>query len=307
MTVPTYDRCMLPLLQFAGDDIEHHIREAISVLADYFQLSEADRSERIPSGKKYTFDDRVQWANTYLKKAGLLRSVRRGVFRITERGHAVLAANPPYIDRNFLMQFPEFVEFQTPAKPSAFHSREDIPEEHDELTPREVLERSYQTLRKELAQELLDAIMENDPAFFEELVVELVVAMGYGGSVEDAGRAIGGPGDGGVDGIINEDKLGLDVIYIQAKRWAHNQVVGREVIDSFAGSMLRAGVSKGILITTSGFTKTAIEQVKEFKQQKIILIDGETLTNLMIDHGIGVTPLKTYTISRIDSDYFNLT
>lgn len=306
MAVPTYDKCMLPLLQFASDNRHHHVRDAISALADYFQLDEADRNERIPSGKKYTFDDRVQWANTYLKKAGLLKSVRRGIFQITDRGQKVLASNPASIDRDFLMQFPEFVEFQTPSKPPGTRTRVETSEEHDELTPREILESSYQTLRRELAQELLDAIMENDPTFFEELVVELIVAMGYGGSVEDAGRAIGGPGDGGVDGIINEDKLGLDVIYIQAKRWSPSQVVGREVIDSFAGSMLRAGISKGILITTSNFTKTAIEQVKDFKQQKIILIDGEMLTSLMIDHSIGVTPLKTYTISRIDSDYFNL-
>lgn len=306
MTVPTYDKCMLPLLQLSSDGLEHHIRDAIQELADYFHLSEADRSERIPSGKKYTFDDRVQWANTYLKKAGLLRSVRRAIFQITECGQKVLATDPPYIDRVFLMQFPGFVEFQARSKPLDSRRGEESPEDHNELTPREILERSYQTLRIELAQELLDAIMENDPAFFEELVVELIVAMGYGGSVEDAGRAIGGPGDGGVDGIINEDKLGLDVIYIQAKRWAPHQVVGREVIDSFAGSMLRAGVSKGILITTSSFTRTAVAQVKDFKQQKIILIDGELLTGLMIDHNIGVTPLKTYTISRIDSDYFNL-
>ena len=178
-------------------------------------------------------------------------------------------------------------------------------EDQDEQTPQEILDSSYQTLRKQLAQELLDAIMENDPAFFEELVVELIVAMGYGGSVEDAGRAIGRPGDGGVDGIINEDKLGLDVIYIQAKRWGQDQVVGRQVVDGFAGSMLRAGVSKGIMITTSRFSRDAIDQVKDFKQQKIILIDGETLTNLMIDNNIGVTPVKTYTISRIDSDYFS--
>ncbi|MBN1966576.1 MAG: restriction endonuclease [Anaerolineae bacterium] len=304
MTVPTYDKCMLPLLQFASDGREHHVREAIEELAEYFELSDADRRERIPSGKKFKFDDRVQWANTYLKKAGLLQSVRRGVFHITERGQKVLEKNPPYIDRDFLMQYPSFVEFQTKPQVSGSRRPADIPDAEEEQTPLEILESSYQTLRDELAQELLDAIQDNSPSFFEELVVELVVAMGYGGSVEDAGRAIGGPGDGGVDGIINEDKLGLDVIYIQAKKWAPAQVVGREVVDRFAGSMLRAGVSKGILITTSRFSRGAIEQVVDFKQQKIVLIDGETLANLMIDNGIGVTSLKTYTVSRIDSDYF---
>lgn len=307
MSVPTYDRCMLPLLEYASDGKEHYVRDAIQALAEFFDLSEADRRERLPSGKKFTFDDRVQWANTYLKKAGLLRSVRRGFFQITERGYSVLETNPPYLDRDFLMQYPEFVEFLNPTGRPTSSTQIVSLKDQDEQTPQEILDGSYQTLRKQLAQELLDAIMENDPAFFEELVVELIVAMGYGGSVEDAGRAIGGPGDGGVDGIINEDKLGLDVIYIQAKRWAQDQVVGRQLVDSFAGSMLRAGVSKGILITTSRFSRDAIDQVKDFKQQKIILVDGETLASLMIENNIGVTPIKTYTISRIDTDYFNPT
>ncbi len=307
MPIPTYDKCMLPLLDFASDGQEHHIRDAIEALARYFELSEIERRERLPSGKKFKFDDRVQWANTYLKKAGMLISVRRGVFQITERGYAALDTNATNIDRDYLMQFPEFVEFSTPTPNSTFSAADQLPEGQNEQTPEEILDSSYRTLRKQLAQELLDAIMDNDPGFFEELVVELIVAMGYGGSVEDAGKAIGRPGDGGVDGVINEDKLGLDVIYIQAKRWAQEQVVGRPIVDAFAGSMLRAGVSKGILMTTSHFSKDAVDQVKDFKQQKIILIDGETLTNLMIDYTIGVTPAKTYIVSRIDNDYFNLT
>jgi restriction system protein len=302
MPVPTYDKCMLPLLQYAADSKEHHIRETIEALAEYFQLSEEDRAIRLPSGKKFKFDDRVQWANTYLKKAGLLKSVRRGIFQITDRGYSVLDENLEFIDKNYLMRFDEFVEFQAPSSTN-LDDTEEI--EETEQTPQEILDSSFKNLQEQLAQDLLDAVLENSPTFFEQLVVDLLLAMGYGGFIDGAGQRVGGPGDGGVDGIINEDRLGLDVIYIQAKRWNPDAVVGRQVVDSFAGSMLREGVSKGILITTSRFSSDAISQVRDFKQQKIILIDGETIAKLMIEFDIGVTQEKVYVLKKIDNDFFN--
>ncbi len=260
----------------------------------------------LPSGKNYTFDQRVQWANTYLKKAGLLQSVRRGVFKITDEGRRVLASNPPMIDRNYLMQFSSFVEFQTrvssghlsriakPAKVSA------------DQTPQELLQDSYQRLRDELAQELLEQIVECSSNFFERLVVDLLLAMGYGGAIEGAGRIVGRSGDGGIDGIISEDKLGFDVIYVQAKKWDTDSVVGRPTVQAFAGSLIGQGVTKGILITTSRFSKEAIEYAEDTKHVKIVLIDGQKLTQLLIEHNIGVSPVETFVLKKIDSDYFDL-
>lgn len=306
MAVPTYDRCMLPLLQFADDGQEHHIREAIEALSHYFQLTDEDRNERLPSGKKLTFDDRVQWANTYLKKAGLLRSVRRGIFEITPLGLEVLAQNPAHIDRGYLMQFPDFVEFQTVPNHSNSHGISSTEVSKAEQTPQEILQQSYQDLREQLAHELLDQIMESSPSFFEKLVVDLLLAMGYGGSLGSAGRAVGRTGDGGVDGVINEDKLGFDVIYIQAKRWNFDNVVSRPTVQAFAGTLMGHGVTKGVLITTSRFSRDAIDYAQGIKQLKIILIDGQQLAELMIEHNIGVNPVETYVIKRLDSDYFDL-
>lgn len=306
MPIPTYDKCMLPLLQFAGDGQPHHIREAVDALAWEFQITEEELNERLPSGKKSTFNDRVQWANTYLKKAGLLHSVRRGIFEITPLGREVLAENLEYIDRNYLMRFPGFVEFQTVlnVNHSTSPSRSEVSKA--EQTPQEILQQSYQDLREQLAHELLDQIMESPPSFFEKLVVDLLVAMGYGGSLENAGRAVGKTGDGGIDGIINEDKLGFDVIYIQAKRWDFDNVVSRPTVQAFAGTLMGQGVTKGVLITTSRFSREAIEYAHAIKQLKIILLDGQQLAELMIDHNIGVNPVETYVIKRLDSDYFEL-
>ncbi len=306
MSVPTYDKCMLPLLQFAGDGQPHHIREAVEALAWEFQLTDDERTERLPSGKKSTFDDRVQWANTYLKKAGLLHSVSRGIFEITPLGREVLAQNLAYIDRNYLMRFPDFVEFQTVSTTNNSTSALHLEVSKAEQTPQEILQQSYQDLREQLAHELLDQIMESSPSFFEKLVVDLLVAMGYGGSLENAGRAVGKTGDGGIDGVINEDKLGFDVIYIQAKRWDFDNVVSRPIVQAFAGTLMGQGVTKGALITTSRFSREAIDYAYGIKQLKIILLDGQQLAELMIDHNIGVNPVETYVIKRLDSDYFEL-
>ena len=270
--------------------------EAVTGLATHFRLSDQERSQLLPSGRQPTFDNRVAWALTYLSKAGLLERTGRGRFQITQRGVDLLAESPTTIDYKFLMRYPEFQEFRlaSVAKPSEGSAAE-------AQTPEESLETSFQTLKRSLAQELLDRVKKCPPRFFEQLVVDLLVAMGYGGSRQDAGHAVGRTGDGGIDGIIKEDRLGLDVVYLQAKRWQGS--VGSSVVREFAGSLEGHRAQKGVLITTSEFTKDAREFVERVGK-KIILIDGQELTNLMVDFNVGVTPLATYEIKRLDLDYF---
>lgn len=299
MTVPDYQKIMLPLLKLLSDNNEHTLSETIEKLAQYFELSDEERKELLPSGRQAKFDNRVGWARTYMKKAGLLESTGRGKFRITERGKQVLQNNPTVIDNNFLMQFPEFQEFRNASR-QANQNNEELQENSDQ-TPEEVLESSYQALRSELAQEILDRVKKCSPKFFENLVVDLLVAMGYGGSRKDAGEAVGQSGDGGIDGIIKEDKLGLDAVYIQAKRW--EATVGRPVVQAFAGSLEGQRARKGVIITTSQFSKEARDYVKVI-EKRIVLIDGEELAQLMIDHGIGVTEVARYVVKRVDLDYF---
>jgi len=296
MAIPDYQTVMLPLLRSIKDKSEHSLREVIDALAGDFNLTEDDRKMLLPSGQQTIFDNRVGWARTYMKKAGLIESTRRGYFKITPRGLEVLSKNPVKIDVKYLSQFPEFVEFQT-AKRSA--SEEKQP--RSDSTPEEVLETAYQELRENLASELLSQLKLNSANLFEKTVVELLLKMGYGGSRKDAGQAIGKSGDEGIDGIIKEDKLGLDIIYIQAKRW-ENQV-GRPEIQKFAGALQGKRARKGIFITTSTFSREAREYAANI-DTKIILIDGEELSDLMIDHNIGVTPIAAYDIKRLDADYF---
>jgi restriction system protein len=297
MSIPDFQTLMLPLLTLAGDRKEHILSETLDVLASQFELSEDERRELLASGRQATFDNRVGWARTYLKKAGLVEYSARGRFRITERGLQVLEQHPSQINVKFLDRFPEFVEFRTKKKRP--HETED--EEDVELTPEELLESSYKGLRSELAQELLQRVRECNPRFFEKLVVDLLVAMGYGGSRADAGRAVGGSGDGGIDGLIKEDRVGLDAVYIQAKRW--KDAVGRPIVQGFAGSLQGEKASKGVLITTSRFSSDA-RDFAERLDRRIVLIDGEQLSELMIDHGVGVTDVQTYVVKAIDLDYF---
>jgi restriction system protein len=303
MKMPTYDRLMLPLLQFAADGQEYHVREAIEALGDFLELTEEQRNELLSSGRKRKFDDRVQWAKTYLKKAGLIDSTGWGRFRITQRGIDVLNNNPGYINREFLMQFPEFEEFITPSPSQDTDEKTSLTTEE---TPTELLRSTYQNLRQELADELLDYVLSASPTFFEQLVVDLLLAMGYGGALEDAGHRIGRSGDGGIDGYVQQDKLGLDNIYIQAKRWARENTVGRPELQSFVGSLIGAGAAKGVFITTSSFSQAATDYVNNLQNLKIILIDGHQLTQLMIDHGVGVSVEETYTVKRVDRDYFEM-
>jgi len=296
MAIPDYQSIMLPLLRFASDEREHSLREAIEGLSSEFGLTDAEKKELLPSGQQPTFDNRVAWARTYMTKAALLESPRRGYFRITQRGREVLAKKPTEINVKFLEQYPEFIEFRTKrSEPKEATETENL------QTPGELLESAYQKLHESLIAELLKTVKECSPAFFERLVIDVLVKMGYGGSRREAGKAIGRSGDEGIDGIINEDRLGLDVIYIQAKRWQAS--IGRPEIQKFAGALQGHRANKGIFITTSNFTRDAEEYVSKISS-KIVLIDGEQLSQLMIDHNVGVTLVTSYETKKIDSDYF---
>lgn len=302
MAVPDFQSIMLPLLKLAGDGEVHSIHDAVEELAEQFSLSEEERSKLLPSGQQPVFYNRVGWARTYLKKAGLLEDPRRGHFRITERGRDVLEQDPPEIDMRFLRQFPEYVEFRQVAGKTKEADEEDE-EELEELTPEEILEDAYQQIREDLAENLLSYVLNSGAGFFEKLVVELLVRMGYGGSRREAARAVGRSGDEGIDGIIDEDRLGLDVIYVQAKKWGVDHPVGRPEIQKFVGALQGKRARKGIFITTSRFTSAAREYAGRI-DTKVVLIDGERLTDLMIDHDVGVSMLTTYEVKRVDSDYF---
>lgn len=303
MPIPTYQEAMLPLLKFAADKQEHSLRDAAGAVSDAFGLTGDERNEMLQSGRKPIIDDRVGWARTYLGQAGLLDSTRRGYFRISDRGISLLSTNPVVVNDNLLKQYPEFVEFilrKTRKKQSNDTAEtETIPESRS--TPEEAFESSFQIIKNSLANEVLEQVKTCSPSFFERLVVDLLVAMGYGGTHEDAGQAIGKSNDGGIDGIIKEDRLGLDVIYIQAKRWEAN--VGRPELQAFAGALLGKQANKGVFITTSNFSSGARDFVGSIASN-IILIDGEELADLMIDFNVGVNVIANYEIKRIDSDYF---
>jgi restriction system protein len=299
MAIPDYQTIMLPLLRFASDGKEHASREAVNFLAKEFRLSLEECNELLPSGNQPLFNNRVGWAATYMKKAALLEPTRRGYFRITDRGKNVLSQNPQEINVKFLEQFPEVIEFRQRKKDK--DEKHDIKPPPTTETPEEALEGAYQTLQDGLASDLIQSIKKCPADFFERLVIDVLIKMGYGGSRKEAGQAIGGTSDGGIDGIIKEDKLGLDIIYIQAKRWENT--VGRPEIQKFAGALQGQRARKGIFITTSNFTKDALEYVRNI-DTKIILIDGDRLAELMIDHNVGVSPLATYEVKKIDTDYF---
>jgi len=306
MAVPDYQSLMLPLLRFVGEKKdETSTGEAVEVLAKELGLTDEDLKEMLPSGIQSTFVNRVGWASTYMKKAGLLEATRRGYYRITSRGQELLKKQPKAINVKLLKQYPEFLEFQklrgtrSGEKISPVGGAPDI----SAATPSEALETAYENLRDELADEVLARLKKSSPSFFERVVVELLVKMGYGGSRADAGKAIGRSGDGGIDGIIKEDRLGLDVVYIQAKRWDNNSV-GRPDVMQFAGALQAQKANKGIFITTSRFTDDARSYVSQIGS-KIVLIDGEQLTNLMMDNDVGVSTVSLYPVKKIDTDYFD--
>jgi len=302
--IPKYEVIMLPFLKYLRDELEHGLSETHDALALQFKLTDDELRKLLPSGRQPVFRNRLGWARTYLKKAGLLTSPKRAHFKISDKGLDLLKENPDEITSNFLNRYDDFVEFQSFKKVKKENGTpspsEPIKDETDQ-TPEESLEYAYQKLQSELSKEVLDIVKTCSPAFFEQLVVDLLITMGYGGSRKDAGQAMGKSGDGGIDGIINEDKLGLDVIYLQAKRW-DNAVPVKEIRD-FTGALASKKAKKGIFITTSSFPKSIYEFVGQV-EYKIILIDGERLADLMIEYSLGVSTVTTYKIKTIDSDYF---
>lgn len=303
MPIPDYQTIMLPLLQLLADRKEYVFKDVVTMLGQQFQLTEQELNELLPSGQSLLFANRVGWARTYLKKAGLLEAPKRGMVSITNRGLEVLKKKPVRIDNTLLKQFPEFLEFQNLKKEDLETSGNIDNSQNEKQTPEETIDLAYQNIRQSLAQELIDTVYRMSPAFFERLVVELLVKMGYGGSIKDAGKAIGKTGDEGIDGTIKEDKLGLDIIYIQAKRWQPGNVVGRPELHKFVGALAGQGAKKGIFITTSSFTKDALNYAPK-NETKIVLIDGVQLAQLMIDYNLGVSVQRNYEIKRLDNDYF---
>lgn len=301
MAVPDYQAFMLPLLSWVSTGDERRVRDSYKELADTLNLGAGDREELLPSGKQVVFQNRIGWARTYMVKAGLIIAPRRGFIQITDRGRKLLAEKPDRIDSELLERFPEFVEFKTTRVNGQSEGIDDQAEETSKQTPEEILETANRELRRTLAHGLLAQVKQTDPSFFERLVVDLLVRMGYGGSREDAGRVVGRSGDGGIDGIINEDRLGLDTIYIQAKRWEN--IVSRPEVQKFVGALQGQKAKKGVFITTSNFSKEAVDFAHSI-ENRVILIDGDRLAQLMIDFDVGVTPVETYVTKRIDMDYF---
>jgi len=305
MAIPDYQTLMLPVLKLASDGKEHKFSQAVEDLADKFELTTEERNELLPSGSQAVFNNRVGWARSYLKQAGLLSSPRRGFFKITPVGLELLASNPEKINASMLEQYPSFIEFRNRRKDkSADDPDQPITPDEDgaSLTPEDALASAYNKLRSALESEVLGAVKESSPSFFERLVVDVLVKMGYGGNRQDAGKALGKSGDGGIDGIINEDRLGLDVIYIQAKRW--EGTVSRPEIQKFAGALQGKRARKGVFITTSSFTREAREYASMI-DSKIILIDGEHLSRLMAEYNVGVSTVGLYEVKKLDSDYFD--
>lgn len=303
MSIPDYQTLMAPLLALSSDGRERRFRDAVDELAERLGISEEDQTELLPSGRQAVFRNRVGWARTYLVQAGALESTRRGFFQITERGMKLIQEHPHRVDNSILESFEEFQEFKRRKTAGVALSEEEAHVEIAESeTPEDAMARAYKKLRREMESEILSIVSSVSPAFFEQLVVDVLVQMGYGGNAQDAARAVGRSGDGGIDGIINEDHLGLDVIFIQAKRWEAS--VGRPEVQKFAGALQGQRARKGIMITTSDFTREAQEYAGNI-DSKIVLINGAKLASLMLDHNVGVSIVGQYQIKRIDSDYFD--
>ncbi|WP_028401050.1 restriction endonuclease [Ectobacillus panaciterrae] len=300
MAIPDYQAFMYPFLKLLEDGKEHTLQEAYCFLADHFQLTNEEKEEILPSGKQLVYHNRIGWARTYLKKAGLLNTVRRATFLITDRGRDVV--KDPVVNqltKDYLLRYKEFQEFQI--KKNENEPAPSSISDEEKLTPQEQLDQSYKMMQQQISDEILERVKSCTPEFFERLVVELLVSMGYGGSIQDAGKAIGRSGDEGIDGIIKEDVLGLDMIYVQAKRW--EGVVGRPEIQKFAGSLEGQRARKGVFITTSDFTEGAKEYVNRI-EKKIILINGTALADYMFKYDIGVSKVTQYILKKVDLDYF---
>lgn len=307
MAVPTYDLLMRPLLELASDGAEHTLVNAVGRLADRIEISEADREEMLPSGTQTKLYNRVGWASWYLSKAGLLEKTGRGRFRLAARGRQVLADNPSRIDHAFLERFAEFRQFKSKRRQSedvddAERAAPEVPDPGT-ATPNERLDAAERELRDALSDELLQSVRAATPKFFEHLVVDLLKAMGYGGAHASRASVVGKSGDGGIDGVIPEDRLGLDMVYIQAKKW--EGPVGPDEIRKFVGSLGERKAHKGVFITSGAFTSGG-RLAADRANARVVLIDGDMLADLMIDHGVGVAESKTYVVKKIDTDYFEV-
>lgn len=306
--IPDYQTLMLPVLQLAAKG-EASIGQATQAMSDQFALTDEERMAKLPSGKTTIIRSRVHWARTYLKQAGLVEPTRRGHFQITERGRDVLNQNPERIDNIFLRQFPEFCAFMERSRKSSTSNAEGAmsastaPADTMAESPEDLLTDAYQQINQDLAYELIERLQAASPAFFEKAIVELLLAMGYGGSSAGAGRAIGKSGDDGVDGVIDQDPLGVDQIYIQAKRYKSDNSVGPAAIREFFGALSMKKAQKGIFVTTSGFTQGALETASRIGG-RIVLIDGERLGQLMVHYGVGCEGKYTLHIKDIDEDFF---
>jgi restriction system protein len=304
MPVPDYQSLMIHVLSASADG-EVRIGDVVERLADKLGLTPDERAELLPSGKQALFANRVHWAKTYLSKADLIELTRRGYFRITERGRQVMASRPQQIDNTFLNQFPEFRQFKERSAQGSEQEKsraEDVLEKsHD--TPDEVMRAALKQIDAALAQDLLDRIYASPPAFFERLIVSLLLRMGYGGLATDAGRALGRSGDDGVDGVIDQDALGLDRVYIQAKRYADGNNIGAGAIREFFGSLDRHKATKGLFVTTSAFSSSARETA-DFLSKRIVLIDGQQLAKLMIRYDVGCRVEDVLHIKKVDEDFF---
>lgn len=308
MSVPDFQSFFYPILKFSSDGLEHSLAEVRDFLTEKLSLNEEDKSEKVPSGTQTKFDNRIYWTKSYFIKAKLIESTKRSHFKITDRGLSFLQKFNSAISINDLKTISEFKEFSTgTVNPIANERLFEKPNENNVTTeiktPLEKLEEIYQYIQQELANELLEKIRLNTWQFFEDLVIDLMVKMGYGGSKNKAGASIKRTNDEGIDGVINEDKLGLDIIYLQAKKWTNDTSIGRPEIQKFVGALHGQRAKKGVFITTSSFSKGAVEYVNNI-EPKVILIDGKTLTNLMIEFNVGTTVIESYQIKKIDLDYF---
>lgn len=305
MSIPDYQTLMLPVLRLASEG-ETRVPVAAQGIADQLGLTEEELEQRLPSGAQRLLHNRIHWAKFYMAKAGLIDSPRRGVFIASPVGRALLAGNPERIDVDTLKNYPAFVDFYSAASDTASSGGQPTTSAVtiSATTPEEQIDAAHSILNTALKADLLSRILGQPPAFFERLIVDLLVAMGYGGSHENAALRLGKSGDGGIDGIIDEDRLGLDRIYVQAKRYAEHICVGRPEIQGFVGSLVGLGASKGVFVTTSIFSRQAVEYARGL-QQRVILIDGARLTELMMEFGVGVRVSSVVEVKRVDEDFFS--
>ena len=303
MAVPKFFEFFVPTLKALDKLGPMKTKDLCESIAEEIELSEQDMQELLPSGKQRTYKNRIYWSIQYLKNAGLIKNVERGTYEITAQGRKSFHEDADILDLHYLEQFDSFVKFHR-AKPSTTDNPVNNPPAMPDITPQESMEGADKTIREELAKSLLSAILECSPDFFEQLVVDLLLAMGYGYDANTSGMVVGKTGDGGIDGIINEDKLGFSQVYVQAKRWDSEKTIGSPEVQAFAGALLGKGATKGLYITTARFSKAAQQYVYDQKAMRIVLVDGAELARLMIDYGVGVSVQKVYKVMQMDSDYF---